>query len=285
MEPDALLLLAAYGLAIIAASLIGGALPSWARMTHTQTQTAMSLVAGLILGVALYHLLPHALARIPPPNAMEQLVWWAMLGIIVMALLLRLLQFHRHDFSSEDAGAHTHPHSAGKGSAAAWTGIALGMGLHTLTEGVALGAAVLGASLAGGATGLAGFSVFAAIAAHKPLDALSITAMMRAADAPAKWRSALNLGFALICPAAALAAFYGLGALTDGQDALVGKALAFTAGVFVCISLSDLLPEAHFHRHDRMRLAAAFVVGVALAYGLHLLEPSALHTWPTPAPQ
>ncbi len=280
MQLDALLLLAAYALAIIAASLIGGALPSWVRMTHTQTQTAMSLVAGLILGVALYHLLPHALARIPPPKAMEQLVWWAMLGIIVMALLLRLLQFHRHDFSSEDAD--THPNTAGKGGSVAWVGIAVGMGLHTLTEGVALGAAVFSASLAGGAAGLAGFSVFAAIAAHKPLDALSITAVMRTAGAPAKWRSALNLGFALICPAAALAAFCGFSALADGQDAFIGKALAFAAGVFVCISLSDLLPEAHFHRHDRMRLAAAFVVGVALAYGLHLLEPSTLHTAPAP---
>ena len=274
---DALPLLAGYGLAIVAVSLIGGALPSWVRMTHTQTQTAMSLVAGLILGVALYHLLPHALARMPEPNAMEQTVWWAMLGIIATLLLLRLLQFHQHDFSGENAGPHAHPAPRSKGGSAAWAGIALGMGLHALTEGVALGAAVLSASLVSEAAGLAGFSAFAAIAAHKPLDALSITAVMRTAGVSDKWRNAVNLGFALICPVAALLTFYSLGALGGGHGELIGKALAFAAGAFLCISLSDLLPEAHFHQHDRARLALAFVVGVALAYGLHWAEPGTLH--------
>ena len=43
--------LAAYCIAIIFASLLGGWLPSRIRMTHTRTQVVMSLVAGLMLGV------------------------------------------------------------------------------------------------------------------------------------------------------------------------------------------------------------------------------------------
>jgi zinc and cadmium transporter len=49
-------------------------------------------------------------------------------------------------------------------------------------------------------------------------------------------------------------------------------ALAFSGGVFLCIACSDLLPEVQFHRHDRLKLTAAFVGGIALAWGLGQLE-------------
>ena len=40
----------------------------------------------------------------------------------------------------------------------------------------------------------------------------------------------------------------------------------------MCISLNDLLPEIHFHGHDRILLTVSLLAGVSLAYGLHLLE-------------
>ena len=36
------------------------------------------------------------------------------------------------------------------------------------------------------------------------------------------------------------------------QQIVVGCALAFAAGVFLCIALADLLPEVAFHAHDRL---------------------------------
>ena len=42
-------------------------------------------------------------------------------------------------------------------------------------------------------------------------------------------------------------------------------ALAFSAGVFLCISLSDLLPEVQFHSHDMWMLSGALLTGVGLA--------------------
>ena len=33
-----------------------------------------------------------------------------------------------------------------------------------------------------------------------------------------------------------------------------------------------LLPEIHFHGHDRILLTVSLLAGVSLAYGLHLLE-------------
>ena len=57
----------------------------------------------------------------------------------------------------------------------------------------------------------------------------------------------------------------------------VGYALAFAAGAFLCIALSDLLPEIHFHSHDRGKLIASLLVGIGLAYALYCVESSALH--------
>ncbi len=49
---------------------------------------------------------------------------------------------------------------------------------------------------------------------------------------------------------------------------MVGCGLAFSAGVFLCISLSDLLPELEFHAHDRVVLSLALIAGIALAYAI-----------------
>ena len=59
-------------LAILAASLLGGYLPTVVAMTHTRIQMVMSFVAGFILGVALYHLLPHGLVMIPGPVLLKK---------------------------------------------------------------------------------------------------------------------------------------------------------------------------------------------------------------------
>jgi zinc and cadmium transporter len=58
---------------------------------------------------------------------------------------------------------------------------------------------------------------------------------------------------------------------------MVAAALAFSAGAFICIALSDLLPEVHFHSHDRTKLTVAFLLGIGLAYGIGVLEPANFH--------
>lgn len=258
-------LLIGYMAAIVLASLFGGWLPSAVRMTHTRTHLSMSLVAGLVLGVALYHLVPHALAHMGGGEAVEGVVWWIVLGMVFMVLLLRVLPFHQHDFSGDDPGGGTR--SLG------WLGITAGMCVCSLVEGVALGTSV---RTGGDHAGVVGAGVFLAILLHKPLDALSITSVMQAAGLNRGLQRRVNVGFALVCPAAAALTFWGVGLLGTAQDAVLGRALAFSAGAFLCVSLGDLLPEIHFHSHDRGKLALAFLLGIALAYAMHALESLAM---------
>lgn len=283
------LLLIIYCLAIAGFSLVGGLLPSWIKMTHTRTQLVMSLVAGLMLGVAFYHLLPHSLALLDANGGADTAVWWLMLGLIVMLLLLRVFHFHQHDFSDEqesprDDHDHAHHHGHGHGHAHAparrpvhglsWVGLALGLAVHTLIDGVALGAVMHADSAA---SGLIGIGVFLAILLHKPLDAISIVTVMEAGGRSRKARTAANVVFALMCPLGALLFYFGVDGLTVSRNYLIAAALAFSAGAFICIALSDLLPEVHFHSHDRAKLTFAFLLGIVLAYGIGSVEPAGIH--------
>jgi zinc and cadmium transporter len=266
-------------------------------MTHTRTQLAMSFVSGLMLGVAFYHLLPHSLALQPEGSGADSSVWWLMIGLIVMLLLLRMFHFHQHDFSEtghrghDHAAAHAHAHDhhdhhdhghthghvplAPAAHRFSWVGLALGLGLHTLIDGVALGAVLQGEM--GHAAGLAGVGVFLAILLHKPLDAMSITTIMEAGGWSTRARTCANLVFALMCPLGAMLFFFGVDLLGDARHYAVAMALAFAAGTFICIALSDLLPEVHFHSHDRGKLTLVFLAGIVLAYAIGAVEPGSAH--------
>ena len=285
MDPsNSLLLLAGYSVVIMAVSLFGGWLPSIFRLTHTRTQLVTSFVAGVILCVSLYYLLPHAMLEIPGEHSAETAVWWMLVGTVVMVVLLRVFSFHQHDFSHEDNDSHDHAHHHTRDHhehgyisvhPMSWVGITMGLGLHTLTEGVTLGTS-LRAGASDGAIGLS-LSVFLAIVLHKPLDALSIIGTMRAAGFDERRRLLANVLFSLVCPVAALLTFWGVGLLGQWEEYVVGVALSFAAGALLCIALSDLLPEVHFHSHDRLKLTLAFFAGIGLAYMLHFLEPAGIH--------
>lgn len=275
-----MLLLLGYCLAVFGAALLGGRLSALGALTHTRTQLVLSLVAGFIVGIAMYHLLPHGLDRIPGPEGTEKGMLWTVFGIIVMIALLRMFQFHQHDFSSEARELYDHHEHAHKAiGARSVAGIAFGLAVHTVIEGIALGTSVQASARPAGIGALPGLGVFLAILLHKPLDAYSIISIMRSAGYGARSCRLANLGFALLCPVVALATFWAVGELgvSEGPgSALAGYVLCFAAGAFLCIALSDLLPEIQFHTHDRVKLITTFLVGIALAYALHFVEAGAM---------
>jgi zinc and cadmium transporter len=150
------------------------------------------------------------------------------------------------------------------------------MGIHTLIDGMALAASVQ-VDAAHGDTGLLGFGTFLAILLHKPLDTVPISILMRSRQASSRLTHVVNGAFAAFCPAGVAMFFLGFERFSEHQAAIVGCALAFSAGVFLCISLSDLLPELEFHAHDRLKLSLALLIGVAAAYAIGYVEPEHAH--------
>ena len=85
-------LLYVYCTLIVLASVMGGRLPKILRLTHLRTQVLISGVGGLMLGIAMLHLLPHAAETLGSASKMGT---GALIGLIVMFLLIRV--FHTHD--------------------------------------------------------------------------------------------------------------------------------------------------------------------------------------------
>ena len=274
-------LLVVYCALVLVASLVGGMLPLLVRLTHTRLQTAISFVAGLMLGMALLHLLPHAVEQ---SHSVDRTVAWVLAGFLVMFFLQRFFHFHHHDLPEDDPEdcchdhsephAHDHSHTLAEKSARqlSWVGTALGLSLHSLLDGLALAAAVL--AEAQGHHGLAGLGTALVVILHKPFDAMAISTLMAAGGKSRASRQMLNAVFALATPLGAILFCLGANQLVDSYGAILGAALAFCAGNFLCIACSDLLPELQFHSHDRFKLSVALLAGLAVAVMIGRFETS-----------
>ena len=246
------------------------------RMTHKRMVLATSFVAGFMLGIGVLHLLPHAIATVPSADVA---VRWLLAGFLVMFLLERFFTFHHHETESQTGDHHSAQpaesqhgiQGSGHGRELTWGGAAIGLTLHSLVNGAALTASIL-AEANGENRGLAGLGVFLVIALHKPFDAMTIGTLMAISNRPPALRHLVNVLFALSIPVGAAIFYVGVIHPAQPNSIILGCAIAFAAGTFLCIAMSDLLPELRFHEHDRFMLSLALIVGLALAWGVDRLE-------------
>ena len=269
--------LALWCAAIVAASLLGGAWPLWRALTHKRLQVYLSFAAGAMLGAAFLHMLPEAVDAAKSPGVIR----WAAAGLLSLFFLERFFAFHHHEAPAVAGepcppGPHDHAdghgHAAGlvaeeapgggrsrsttKGASLNWGAAAVGLAVHSLAGGVALASAEAAGPWA------SALGVFLATVVHKPADALTIVGLMLRAGVPRRSAHLVNLGFSAMIPAGVLLFRIGLRwAGPDLASAITADALAFSAGTFLCIALSDILPELQFHAHDRLALSASLLAG------------------------
>ncbi len=279
---NAPLRLSVYCAAILAASMAGGWLPLLRRLTHIRLQIYLSFGSGVMLGAAVCHMLPEATVLAP-----RSWFLWTLVGLLALFFLERFFAYHHHEMpiegdaetgcagsESEGRGAPEATvrghHRAHGQTSMAWGAAAIGLSIHTLAGGFALASAVAADS---GTKSSIGFSVFLATLLHKPADSLTITSLMISEGAQRRSAHLVNLLFALVIPLGAL--LYSLGSELVGPSRagnFAGGALAFSAGTFLSIALGDLMPELQFHRHDRVKLSAALLAGVAVMVASALVE-------------
>jgi zinc and cadmium transporter len=216
------------------------------------------------------------------PDAMElskdQFGWWMSLGAVGLFLVERFIAPHSHEVESklqsdhdhDEHCAHDHKHEAAP-SVAGWMAV-VGLTIHTFMNGVALGGQV-DVDLRKPGAWVPGLAVFLAIALHKPADALAISTVLSRKGVSRGRISLVQLGFACMVPVGAGTFLLMREAIQEGlRNQLTGAALAFSAGTFLFIALSDLLPEVQFHRHDRVPLSVCLILGVVLMGGIAILE-------------
>lgn len=325
-------LLAYYCALILVASIAGGMIPVWFQLTHRWMQIAVSFVAGVMLGIGVLHMLPHAFTEAAaaanalasnsgaigssPPSVLQvtaETARWISLslvaGMLAMFFIERFFSYHHHEVpegmtDEESHGDHQHdcnrphqehhghqPHACDRHHSLgdsrgnqtveiqtphnlSWSGAAAGLALHSVLNGVALAAAVQHGSHG---SWLAGFGTFLVIFLHKPFDAMTISMLMGRGGWSFAWRHTINGLFACAIPLGVVVFYLGLSTelnapASAARQWYIACALAFSAGTFLCISLSDLLPELQFHRHDRLKLSAALLLGMGVAHVAAQLE-------------
>lgn len=277
-----LMLLILFSILIVIVSILGGVLPLASVLSHTRLQIYLSFSAGIMLGAAFLHMLPEAV-EIGSPETIR----WAILGLLSLFFVERFFSFHHHEphgvAVTPDDDSHAcadHPESGSsveastsRGGPLQWTPAAIGLAIHSLTGGVALASAVSAqGEMATVGAGI-GWGVFLATAAHKPADALTIVSLMLRAGVPRWLAHLVNLGFALMVPGGIALFYLGMGLVgPEIAKSWTAAALSFSAGTFLCISLSDLLPELQFHSHDRLKLSIALLGGVGLMAAAAIFE-------------
>ena len=248
-------------------------------MTHTRMQMMMSFIAGLMLGVSFFHLLPHAIEEM---HSVDDAVLWMTGGFVAMLLMLRAFHFHQHEPVPLDAG-HGHEHAGhshaghehhaghdhfGHGGRPRmnWIGIAIGMSIHTLIDGVALAANVVAETEEVGPHLLVGMGTFLAIALHKPLDSLSITSIMTAGGWSVAARNWANVVFSLMCPLGCAVFVLGIHQVVERQHVRAGSRAGFV-GRRILVHLGGR-PDARVGTALARSLSA--IAGVAAGSGAGL---------------
>jgi zinc and cadmium transporter len=133
-----------------------------------------------------------------------------------------------------------------------------------------------GASATVALSAFPGLALWLAILLHKPADALAISTVLSRKGVSRQLITLVQLGFALMVPVGAAAFLFFRGEVEASmRHQLTGAALAFSAGTFLFIALSDLLPEVQFHRHDRVPLFLCLLGGVVFMGLIALLEDHA----------
>lgn len=271
--------------------MLGASANNFIVLDHRRTQIIMSFVSGIMLGIAVFHLLPHALYAADNSGdiSFDVVAYWIMAGLLCMFLLQRVFHFHQHDFDEEFSGEaceHTHGEIRSVPSrqelskhGGSW-GVFLGLAVHSLIDGIALAASMqasFSAASVDTGIGIAGLGVFLAILLHKPLDALTIGIFLNRTSVSKLVRWFILLIYAMLCPAMAALLLAGYSVFNDAGPIFIVAALAFSAGIFLCIALSDLLPEIHFHKHDRFKMTVVLLAGIFLSLAIKGVESNHSH--------
>ena len=137
----------------------------------------------------------------------------------------------------------------------------VGLSIHALTDGIALGSGLLVPSL--------GFVVFLTIFFHKLPEAFALTSILLHENYRPQKILLMNCLLILMVPLGALLVY---AFTTHGESKMTGLALAFSAGTFLHISLSDLLPEVHKYATRKTPIFLSFLLGLGLAFILQGLD-------------
>jgi zinc and cadmium transporter len=237
--------LALYSSIIVLGALGGALLPLYSK-TRGRQVAFLAFAAGVMLGAAFFHMLPEAV-EVGGYGALAVVP----LGFLLLFILERYVFVH---VCEEPPECHDHSHNPAMGLTAF-----LGLSVHTLFDGVALGSAV---------TEGVGLMALLAIVAHKIPSSMSLAAILVSEGRSRRGTLAFVGLFGAMVPVGAV--LYTL--LQGSVDRIASRALAFSAGTFLYIAVSDLLPYVNRHgKSGRLGSVIGLLLGLLAMFGLSFL--------------
>lgn len=217
----------------------------------------VGLAAGTLIGDAAIHLIPESLEAIGDERTFG---FALLLGVVVFFVLEKYLRWHHAHHGPEEEHIEEEVHNHPKHLAPM---VLIADGIHNLVDGAVIAASFLISPVLGVATTIAVFL-------HEiPQEVADYALLVHSGLSRTK---ALAYNFL-----SALVAFVGAGfvILIDSTfESLEALIAAFTAGAFIYIAASDLIPELHKTRDVKRGLTelSAFILGIALMFALTLIE-------------
>ena len=204
-----------------------------------ELDTAIALTGGIVVAVALFHVLPEAFETVGDGRQVGTLVG---VGFLAFFLAERALVLHHRD---EPAQARAHARVGALGAS--------GLAVHSFIDGLGIG-------LAFGLDTATGLLVFVAVVSHDFADGLNtVSFVLRQSN---DRRQAIRW-LAIDAVAPLLGALVGI--TLDISEEGLGDVLAVYVGFFLFMGATDLLPHAHAHPSaKRVALTAAGFAGVFL---------------------
>src|SRR5574341_482130 len=201
---------------VILISLLGGFLPLLRELSQRALALLLSFSAGVLLGAVFFHMVPETGRLLS-----ENLGWPILGGFLLIFVMERFVFVH----ACEELECDIHQ-----------MGIPafLGISLHSLLDGIALGAGLILPQL--------GPVVLLAVIIHKMPDSISISSILLAAGWDRRKIGMLNLLFSLTTPIGAIIAYLFFRSLAPAHIAV---AIGLSAGTFLAIATADILPQVH----------------------------------------
>lgn len=251
-------------------SLIGGALLlTSAKRAKVVAEYATPFAAGALLAAAFLDLLKEGLES----ESAEVVLMWTLCGLLLFFVLESVLHWFHHHHKHDD-----HKHDKVDPTVSL---VIIGDTVHNFIDGAAIAAAFLVSVPVGIVTTLA-------IAIHEIPQEIGDFGLMLKKGMRRKSVLMVNFGSALATVAGAII-FYQLGQTHEG---LIAALLGATAGFFIYIAVSDIIPGIHtsetrsaINVKSLLLLLGVLVVGAVTTVTHHYVEDNQNHSGETPQVQ
>ena len=233
---------------ILIVSFVGAYLPMTTRATDKQMHLIIAFSTGIFLGILFLILFPEAIEESLAFDFDVMMVMYVVLaGFLLMFIMDFLVKHYKKAECDCDDCLDHHSHKVTSLSAF------FGLSIHAALDGVALATAfTLDPSI--------GLVVLLALCIHKTAEVFSLSSTFLLAGGRKRSLTYMAV-FCCITPVAATISYL----LLDGaESSIVGPAFAFSAGVFMFVTMLHMIPEA-FHRKDvKMTSLALMLIGLLI---------------------